>query len=125
MMVEVDTHGALSSGMQGFAIRAAKAINHALGRCGCVWTDRYYARALATPREVRNAFVYVLQNWRKHERSVDGLDPRSSAEWFVGWRDVGSAGRQPSPVPAPRTWLARTGWQRHGLVSRSEGPAGR
>ena len=31
---------------------------------------RYHARPLRTPREVRNALVYVLQNWRKHIRGV-------------------------------------------------------
>src|SRR5262249_51577855 len=35
--------------------------------------DRYHARSLSTPREVRNALVYVLNNWRKHVRGAPGL----------------------------------------------------
>jgi hypothetical protein len=42
---------------------------------GRVFVDRYHAHALLTPREVRAALVYVLQNWAKHG---DGgqFDPR-------------------------------------------------
>ena len=40
---------------------------------------------LGTPREVRNALVYVLLNFRKHLRVKTGTDPRSSAAWFEGW----------------------------------------
>src|SRR5437773_4242076 len=46
----------------GLAIRLARAVNHAIGRRGAVWGDRYHARALATPRAVRHALVYVLMN---------------------------------------------------------------
>jgi len=124
LIVEADAPPRLASGMQGLAIRSAKAINRALGRRGRVWNDRYHSRALVSPREVRNALVYVLQNWKKHGRAVGALDPRSSAKWFEGWREVVvPAIRHPSPVPPPHTWLARTGWQRHGLVSRAEGPS--
>jgi putative transposase len=122
LIVEADAPTRLTSGMQGLAIRAAKAINRVLGRHGRVWSDRYHARTLATPREVRNALVYVLQNWKKHEHVADGLDPRSSARWFAGWHEGADAGASASPVPPPRTWLAHTGWQRYGLVGRDEGP---
>src|SRR6185369_3488108 len=66
LVVEADRLSALQRGIQGLTIRVAKAINRVLGRRGRVWGDRYHARALATPREVRNALVYVLANWRKH-----------------------------------------------------------
>src|SRR5207244_3534237 len=99
LVVESDASLGLSRGVQGLAIRMARAINRALGRCGRVWGDRYHARALRTPREVRNALVYVLNNWRKHLPQVRGLDPRSSAAWFSGW-----AIRVPLPqAPAPVT----------------------
>jgi hypothetical protein len=77
---------------------------------------------LTTPREVRHAIVYVLQNWRKHLPSVRGFDPRSSARWFTGWRSsIGvPAGR--APVAAPVTWLARVCWRRHALIGFEEGP---
>jgi len=122
LLVEGDGPAELRCGIQGLAIRVAKAINRALGRRGKVWWDRYHARALATPREVRHALVYVLQNWKKHVTGVRGLDPRSSAAWFAGWRTsiLAPAGRP--PVARARTWLARAGWRRHGLVGIDEAP---
>src|SRR5437879_4806944 len=56
------------------AIRVARAVNRALNRRGAVWTDRYHARALTSPRAVRNALVYVLMNRRKHREGERGLD---------------------------------------------------
>jgi REP element-mobilizing transposase RayT len=62
LLVEADTPTRLARGVQGLAVRAAKAINRALRRHGGVWAERYHAHALKTPREVRNALVYVLNN---------------------------------------------------------------
>lgn len=122
LLVESDGGSALRRGIQGLAIRVAKAINRALGRRGEVWSDRYHARALATPREVRHALVYVLQNWKKHLMGARGCDPRSSAAWFTGWRTsiLRAVGRP--PVAAARTWLASVGWRRHGLIGVDEAP---
>ncbi len=122
LVVEADAGRRLVRGLQGLAIRVAKAVNRVLGRCGTVWSDRYHARALTTPRAVRHALVYVLQNWAKHRSGVRGLDPCSSAAWFSGWRNrtLPSAGW--SPVAVARTWLARWGWRRHGLLEESEAP---
>ena len=53
-------------GIRGLAIRIARAVNRAWLRRGRVWGDRYHAHSLRSPREVRNALVYVLQNFRKH-----------------------------------------------------------
>jgi hypothetical protein len=64
LIVEADGPRELRHGLQGLAIRVAKAINRTLARHGTVWADRYHARTLRTPREVRNALVYVL-NWRR------------------------------------------------------------
>ncbi|TMA50520.1 MAG: hypothetical protein E6J81_00355, partial [Deltaproteobacteria bacterium] len=106
LIVEADARTALSRGLQGLVIRLAKGINRTLGRRGRVWGDRYHARALRTPREVRNALVYVLQNWRRHRVGTGALDTCSSAVWFDGWvRSVPSAvGAR--PVVPPRTRLA-------------------
>jgi len=60
LIVEADDTRALSRGMRGLAIRVARAVNRALGRRGAVWGDRFHARALTTPRAVRNALVYVF-----------------------------------------------------------------
>jgi hypothetical protein len=115
--------------LQGLAIRAARAVNRALGRRGAVWADRYHAHALRTPREMRNAIVYVLQNcaWVKHVPGARGVDLRSSAPWFDGWREMRSIFRSgpcphSAPVTAPRTWLARLGWRRGGLIDVCETP---
>jgi putative transposase len=122
LLVEADGPTALRRGLQGLAIRIAKLINRAPGRRGKVFADRYHSRALRTPREVRNALVYVLQNVRKHLRGIRGLDPRSSAAWFTGWRIAVVSPSGLSPVVAARTWLASTGWRRHGLLSFDEAP---
>src|SRR5262245_13707049 len=60
LIVEAESGEALSRGLQGLAI-LAKRVNRALDRAGSFWSDRYHARPLRTPREVRNALVYVLQ----------------------------------------------------------------
>lgn len=124
LLVEADGPERLARGVQGLAIRVAKAINRALGRHGTVWGDRYHAHTLTTPREVRNAFVYVLQNWTKHVPGARGLDPCSSAASFTGWRDmVGMV--TTAPLSTARTWLALVGWRRHGLIDGNERPSWR
>jgi hypothetical protein len=121
LLVEADVPDRLARGIQGLAIRAARACNRALGRRGAVWGDRYHSRMLATPREVRNALVYILANVKKHIPGTRGMDPRSSARWFDGWRrKVATTG--PSPVARACTWLARVGWRRHGLIDLEEAP---
>jgi REP-associated tyrosine transposase len=117
LLVEADRPTGLARGIQGLAIRVAKAINRVLGRHGAVWGDRNHARKLGTPREVRNALVYILDNWRKHVPGARGVDARSSAGWFDGWRSAVPRRDESPPVASPRTWLARIGWRRHGAPS--------
>src|SRR5262249_13349371 len=62
LVCEADDARALSRGMQGLAIRVAKSVNRALARKGKVFAERYHARSLESPRDVRNAVVYVLNN---------------------------------------------------------------
>jgi REP element-mobilizing transposase RayT len=130
LLVEAHDEVALSRGMAGLTIRLARSINRQLGRRGRVWADRYHARSLPTPREVRHAIVYVLNNWMKHLPHAAGLDRCSSAFWFDGWKLPPSFGPpgwegEAAPVVTPRTWLAKTGWRRFGLVSRHEHPKSR
>jgi REP element-mobilizing transposase RayT len=131
LIVEADDAECLSRGLRGVAIRLARAVNRAMDRQGSVWSGRYHARALRTPRDVRNGLVYVLANWRKHQPSAKGFDPYSSAESFDGWKTpspVLSALKPGAQVPgvsqleAPMTWLLRAGWKRHGLLDPSEKP---
>jgi putative transposase len=130
LVVEGADKTALALGLRGLVIRVARAINRVLDREGSVWGDRYHARALTTPREVRQGLVYVLMNFRKHVRHQPwGLDPCSSAPWFDGFRDVARI-RPPPPAPgdpavaSSRTWLGNVGWRRHGLIGVYERPTG-
>jgi REP element-mobilizing transposase RayT len=130
LLVEVDEHGALSRAMQGLGTRLAKRINHRLERRGPVFGDRYHARALTTPLEVRRALVYVLHNQRRHFIAAgrpSGFDPLSTAPYFDGFaRDIARppATAPPSalPVAPARTWLLRIGWRRHGLLGANDVP---
>jgi hypothetical protein len=124
LFVEGDVALALVRGLQGLAVWCAKAINRAVGRRGSVWHSRYHAHALRTPTEARRGLVYVLFNFRKHLRAAPGVDPRSSAPWFEGWKAPPRAPIEPSPVAAPRTWLAARGWRRAGgPLAHDEHPA--
>ncbi|HEY3351686.1 MAG TPA: transposase [Polyangia bacterium] len=129
LIVEATDRAALIRGLHGFAIRSAKALNRALGRRGRVWGDRYHARALRTPREVRLALVYVIQNWRKTTRGAQCLDPCASGYWFDGWKGPRPRWAVPPqdespPVRAARCWLLTEGWRRCGLVAYDERPRG-
>ena len=130
LLVETTASEALGRAMQGLGIRIARRLNAELGRRGKVLADRYHARPLKTPREVRNALAYVLLNHRHHAAtrpvSVASLavDAYSSARFFDGWsRKLVSARAGPDEeVASPRTWLLRTGWRRHGLIDPSAVP---
>ncbi|HEX3849439.1 MAG TPA: transposase [Polyangiaceae bacterium] len=142
LIVEAKDKSVLSRGMQGLAIRVARAVNKLLFRRGKVWADRFFSRALTSPRALKNALGCVLNDFRKH-RAEGGsrIDPYSSAPYFSGFREL--RGRAPCDVKArsdlpllPRgvpppqsetelpivnakTWLGRGGWQRAGSVSFS------
>jgi len=73
-IAEAQDEIALARGMKGLLVRVAKALNRAWERTGRVGGDRYHARVLKTPREVRNALVYVLQNAQKHGARIFGID---------------------------------------------------
>jgi REP element-mobilizing transposase RayT len=131
LIVEAVGAGALARGMQALAIRVALGVNRAIGRRGKLWGDRYHARALRTPREVRHALCYVLQNARRHATghgrmlAPGWIDPCSSGPTFDGWRDAPSPGRLPVRTSTSRatTWLLAVGWRRCGLVQVDEVPA--
>jgi REP element-mobilizing transposase RayT len=120
--VEARDRRALSRGMQGLLVRVARALNRLSGRTGSVFADRYHAHVLRTPREVRCALVYVLQNARHHGIHGHGPDEYSSGPWFDGWREHVVAPRRLSPAVGATTWLLRIGWRRHGLIGLEEVP---
>ncbi len=121
-IVEGDEARRARGGMHGLAIRFALAVNRALGRKGQVVGDRYHARPLTTPRQMRTSMVYVLLNFRKHLRAPACIDPRSSGAHFSGWQrapaitdaSTGAIIGAPSATASPVTWMARVGWRRAG-----------
>jgi putative transposase len=139
LVVEAADGVALSRGMQGLAVRLARAFNRVVRRRGRVWADRYHARELRSPREVRAGLVYVLMNHKKHgvaarsrEPAELALDPYSSAAWFDGFAAragplaVALRATLPTetiPVARARTWLLRRGWRKRGLIGPEEHPA--
>jgi REP element-mobilizing transposase RayT len=129
LVVEADSGEALARGMNGFSTSVAKRINALFGRHGRVFSDRYHARVLRTPSEVRNALRYVLLNHRSHEARAGvrvgkgSYDPFSSAACFDGWSDAPLEAESPRVTARPRSWLLAVGWRRCGLLSLSEIPA--
>jgi REP element-mobilizing transposase RayT len=141
-VVEAQHKTALAKGMQAFQISAARHINRVITkrtgktRRGRVFSDRYHARVLKTPKTVRNAVAYVLNNWRRHQEHHAAwtkgwaMDPFSSAIQFDGWkemeRELVYRKRPPTYegliVWFPKTWLLREGWRRHGLIGLDEVP---
>jgi hypothetical protein len=112
-----DAPDALRAGVSGLVISFAKQLNKLLGRRrGKVWGDRFHARELASPSEVRNALVYVFRNLARHGAYLHGdgnVDQLSSAPRFSGWtRPVFSLHDDAASWPdvEPRTWLLRRGW---------------
>ena len=136
VMTEASGRVALARGMQRFKSCLARRLNRALGRRGAVFTDRYHAHVLRTPREVRHALRYILNNARHHAaelgRAFDPawFDPFSSAPWFPGWATplepysgwTYELLRRPPPTAGATAWLLTTGWKRHGLIEPAEVP---
>jgi REP element-mobilizing transposase RayT len=142
LIVEADHKEALSKGVQGFSISAARQINKAITerggdrRTGKVIGDRFHARPLTCPRAVRNAIAYVMNNWRHHgeDRASSArrwnVDPFSSGAVFTGWKELEHSSvlwplpptYHPLLVWRPRTWLLKS-WDRfHPLISAREVP---
>ncbi len=80
LICEADDRDVLSRGIQGLAVRMVKTLNRVMGRTGGLFVDRYHDHVLRTPREVRNALAYVLNNAARHGiHHLGGVDPCSSA----------------------------------------------
>jgi REP element-mobilizing transposase RayT len=143
LVVEADHKDALSKGIRGFSISAARQINRAITarggerRTGRVISDRFHARPLTSPRAVRNTLAYVLNNYRHHGEDQVGVartwkvDPFSTGALFFGWQELEGSPvlwplrptYQPLIVLRPRTWLLAKGWQQHHpLISTHEVP---
>jgi REP element-mobilizing transposase RayT len=142
MIVEAGGKQALSRGVRGFSISAARQINKAITarggdrRTGRIVADRFHARPLTSPCAVRNAIAYTLSNWRHHGEDRAAIartwsvDPFSSGALFFGWKELeGSPVLWPLPptydpliVLRPRTWLLQSWHRFHPLISVREVP---
>jgi putative transposase len=137
MVVEASDKRALSAGIRSVSIRIARYVNDLLRRRGQLWADRWHGVELTSPRQMRNALVYVLANFRKHSRKrlSSGVDAFSSALRFDGWRGFARGAALPRAGPPihsamarhivvteSRTWLGASGWRRAGLIRVSEAP---
>jgi hypothetical protein len=141
LIAEAHDRRAMTRGVQGLSVRVARAINRALGRLGKVFGERFHARALRTPREVRLALRYVFGNVGKHSLGafVPGyVDACSSSAWFRGFSRPGplAFGGQAvrnewrrangpeggAPVASARSWLLRVGLTRAGPIDVDDCP---
>jgi REP element-mobilizing transposase RayT len=99
LLVEAPDQAALGRAMKGLGVRIARRMNAMMKRSGRVIGDRYHARRLKTPTEVRNAMHYIRYNHQHHGFGRD-VDEYSSDRLFDGL-----------VVPA-RLWLVTVGWKR-------------
>ena len=128
LMVEAESAADLSNQMRTLFSRIAFAVNAVVQRRGRLFRDRHHRHALKTPREVRNALVYIIFNDRKHHaaRPTSAAEPAptptvdrcSSVYWMHDWSpsdrppDGGVLPLDDAPTSRPRTWLASWGWHR-------------
>lgn len=148
LICEAASKEALSAGLKGFQISAAKHLNAVvsrrrrlpLRRRGRVFTDRYHAENLTSPTQVRNAINYVVNNWRHHgiDRGASftllggRIDPYASGCSFGGWRAAIPTepvevpyGYETPPVSEPTTWLLRVGWEKAAPIGMFDVPGAR
>jgi putative transposase len=88
LLVEAGGKQSLARGMQGLGVRVARGLNRLMQRRGRVLGDRYHARILRSPTEVKRVLAYLGGNARRHYGEVR-RDP------FTG------------PLVEPKTFLIR------------------
>lgn len=145
LLVEAANKTALSRGMQGFQISAAKHMNRAVSigkperRRGTVFPDRFHQEIITNVAQARHSLSYVLNNWRKHREDrgehqrPQKLDAMSTGMLFPGWKELEDTDilwRWPQDyevmcVYRPRTWLLYAGWRKAGPISFRSVPSER
>jgi REP element-mobilizing transposase RayT len=126
LLCEADHKAALSNGMRAFLISVTRGFNGSTRR-GCLFPDRYHARVIRTPRQLRNTLNYVFGNWRHHGFDRDygrcRFDPYSSAVAFPGFHEMTEEETQVIRIPPyqallrvayAKSWLLREGWRKGG-----------
>ena len=124
LIVEAKDRDCLSRGMRGLTARIVQGLNKLWNRTGSMVPDRYHDEILRTPKQVRNALAYVLNNAARHGITHGaGPDPYSSGRSFDGWSNYRAPKQPPDPVVRAETWLINAGWRRfYSLVHTSERP---
>src|SRR5262249_2536882 len=107
LLVEAAETRALLRGIKGVSVRIAKRMNALMQRHGRVIGDRYHARTLRTPTQVRRAITYIRDN-PKQPMAQRGQTPPTA------WVDPYSSDSPAltAALPPPRIWLVRVGWRR-------------
>ena len=126
LICEAADRDSMRRGVQGLAVRVARALNRLWRRKGKVFADRYHDHVLRSPREVRNALAYVMRNAHHHAaagrmvQTPHPIDVYSSAPWFDGFDErftIRGLDITIRPVADPNTWLLKAGWRQHGPLS--------
>jgi REP element-mobilizing transposase RayT len=117
LLCEARDHSVLARAIQSLAVRIARRLNALWKRAGKLFADRYHDHVLRTPREVRHALGYVLNNAARHglAGAIGRPDPCSSGRWFDGW-SARALDPPPRPLSRAKTWLLSVGWARHGPI---------
>jgi len=106
-LVEAEDKKGLSEGVRGLCVRIARHLNAELGRAGKVFAERYHARALTSPREVRSVLAYVLLQERRHA-AITARQPRTGnladPDWVertldTAWHKLQRLGEWGYPFP--------------------------
>lgn len=103
VIAEADDNLALTRGIQGLAIRIAKALNAMMRAAGKVFADHYHARLLRSPTELVRALRYVLNN-AAHHFGTTKRDPYCSVSF--------EPHRRAAVLAEARGWLLRVGLPR-------------
>jgi len=127
LIVEAQHARALSTGIQGLSVRIAYHINRLMRRTGSVMKDRFHARLLRTPREVKNALVYLINNGRKHLEQIGRnvllrwLDPCASVAALGEWcPNLVLQDAAAPPVVKAQSWVLRLGFTKAGHIRLPE-----
>jgi REP element-mobilizing transposase RayT len=109
LIVEASNKAALSTGVRGLMVRVARRVNRLLFRRGRFWADRWHGHALTSPREVRNALVYVY-------RTTENMPPRA-----LGPRSTRSLRHSGSKASRSRFRARFAAWGRQVSSPRARG----